>query len=133
MTDSRWRKHAREAIAAQHAQCKADGCDGFATLRHIRGAYPFGPKEYYPYKIWLDELRRWSIEQREPSDPLRIECPTRAAWPGRRCRAITTKEDRGVTLVVHGPKLDVPHQARIDKALGIVEQQKGSGPLFGDP
>src|SRR5687768_13670812 len=26
--------------------------------RALRDAYPFGERRYYPYKIWLDEIRR---------------------------------------------------------------------------
>ena len=24
----------------------------------LHDAYPFGPRQYYPYKIWLDEIKR---------------------------------------------------------------------------
>lgn len=24
----------------------------------LREAYPFGPRQYHPYKIWLDEIKR---------------------------------------------------------------------------
>jgi len=26
--------------------------------RALRDAYPFGPRKYYPYQVWLDEIRR---------------------------------------------------------------------------
>lgn len=25
--------------------------------RALREAFPFGPRDYYPYKVWLDEIK----------------------------------------------------------------------------
>jgi hypothetical protein len=42
--------------------CKADNRKGFeGNTRQIRKAltdsYPFGPRQYHPYKVWLDEIK----------------------------------------------------------------------------
>jgi hypothetical protein len=29
-----------------------------AITRALFEAYPFGPREYHPYKVWLDEIKR---------------------------------------------------------------------------
>ena len=32
--------------------------DGPAFRKELKDAYPFGPRQYHPYKIWLDEIGR---------------------------------------------------------------------------
>ena len=52
---SRWRKIARPIIAT----CLWDhrGEPEKMIRKALREAYPFGEREYHPYKIWLDEIR----------------------------------------------------------------------------
>lgn len=60
---SNWRKLAREAIDKAHA-----GLDRDTALKDRKAAidavYPFGERQYHPYKMWLKErkiyLDRWS-------------------------------------------------------------------------
>jgi hypothetical protein len=53
---SRWRASASPIIARVLEETKG------RTEKEIREAlklaYPFGERAYYPYKIWLDEIRR---------------------------------------------------------------------------
>jgi len=32
----------------------------------LRAAYPFGPREHHPYRIWLDEIRRQMGHRTKP-------------------------------------------------------------------
>lgn len=51
-----WRDAAIPIIAAV---IKAHCTDDLKGLRKaLRCAYPWGPKEHHPYKIWCDEIRR---------------------------------------------------------------------------
>jgi hypothetical protein len=34
------------------------GKDEKEIRKALHDAYPFGPREYHPYKIWLDEIKR---------------------------------------------------------------------------
>lgn len=35
-----------------------EGEDEKVIKKALRDAYPFGPRRYFPYKCWLDEIRR---------------------------------------------------------------------------
>ena len=50
-----WRDKARPIIAAVIASHPS--ADTNSLKRALRKAYPWGPREYYPYKIWCDEVR----------------------------------------------------------------------------
>jgi hypothetical protein len=50
-----WRDSARPIIAEVIARVGRD--DMKALRRALREAYPFGPRQYYPYRIWLDEIK----------------------------------------------------------------------------
>lgn len=51
-----WRDRARPIIADVIAEV---GRDDMKNLRAaLREAYPFGERKYYPYKIWLSEIKR---------------------------------------------------------------------------
>lgn len=56
MTTSMWRIKAREIIAQVLAQ--HEGRPEPEIRRALRDAYPFGPRRYWPYKVWLDEVQR---------------------------------------------------------------------------
>lgn len=55
-TGSYWRDRARpiiaEVLAATAGQPEPE------IKRALREAYPFGPRQYHPYKIWCDEVAR---------------------------------------------------------------------------
>jgi len=50
-----WRDVARPIIAEVMARVGSD--DPGRLKRELFDAYPFGQREYHPYKIWLDEIR----------------------------------------------------------------------------
>ena len=56
MSESQWRTRSRQVIARVMASVPAD-----ATLpqvrRLLREAYPFGTRQYHPYKMWCSEQR----------------------------------------------------------------------------
>jgi len=35
----------------------------------LRAAYPFGPREHHPYRIWLDEISRQRGRRTKPLGP----------------------------------------------------------------
>lgn len=53
----KWRLAARSAI--QGAIASVDDGDLVKLKKAIDKAYPFGIREYYPYKVWLDERRQY--------------------------------------------------------------------------
>jgi len=81
---SPWRLAARQAI--QRAIASVEDKNLAKIKKAIDEAYPFGCREYYPYKIWLDEQRKsfydLGILQKKPD--------TR----GRRTRKPAVKCDR---------------------------------------
>lgn len=53
---SEWRKRAAPIITKVLEENKGKS---EAEIRlALREAYPFGPRQYHPYKIWLDEIKR---------------------------------------------------------------------------
>ena len=52
---SYWRKRAAPIIASVLAESK--GKPEVEVSAALRAAYPFGPREHHPYKIWLDEIQ----------------------------------------------------------------------------
>lgn len=55
MSDRTWRDSARPIIARVIADVGTD--DPKRLKSALRDAYPWGPREYHPYKIWCDEIR----------------------------------------------------------------------------
>lgn len=57
-TQSYWRLQSRGVIQSVHASLPDS-----ATLKErqkaVDDAYPFGPREYHPYKMWLIERRAY--------------------------------------------------------------------------
>jgi len=56
MSATTWRERAQRVIAevrAAHPDAAGD-----ELRRLLRDAYPFGQRQYHPYKIWCDEVRR---------------------------------------------------------------------------
>ena len=52
---SHWRRLAAPIIARVLAE--NTGKPEREVRAALRSAYPFGPREHHPYKIWLDEIR----------------------------------------------------------------------------
>lgn len=52
---SRWRRLAAPIIAKVLAE--TEGKPEEQVRAALRVAYPFGPREHQPYRIWLDEIR----------------------------------------------------------------------------
>ena len=57
---STWRTIARRVI--EQALTGTDGLPEDEVVERIDRAYPFGERDYYPYKVWLEE-RRAAIAQ----------------------------------------------------------------------
>ncbi len=53
-----WRIEARKVINAVHAGLP-DGASLDDRKKAIDAAYPFGPRQYHPYKMWLIERRAY--------------------------------------------------------------------------
>ncbi len=51
-----WRDLAQPIIAETIERVGRD--DPKKLRAALREAYPFGPRDYHPYKIWLDEIHR---------------------------------------------------------------------------
>jgi hypothetical protein len=76
---SSWRSYAAPIIAKVIAENK--GKDLKVIRKALHNAYPFGEREYHPYKIWLDECAKqlgtkkrthWHLGRKkkvEPPDP----------------------------------------------------------------
>lgn len=79
---SQWRLAAREAI--EKAIASVEDGDLLKIKKAIDSAYPFGMRDYYPYKVWLDERRKYFYELGilQPK-PDRRGRPTRK--PGVKC------------------------------------------------
>ena len=52
---SRWRRLAAPIVTRVLAETQ--GKPETEVRAALRAAYPFGPREHHPYKIWLDEIR----------------------------------------------------------------------------
>ncbi len=55
---STWRQIARATIHRALAEAAERRLDRQAVIDLIDSSYPFGPREHYPYKVWLEERRR---------------------------------------------------------------------------
>jgi hypothetical protein len=67
-----WRERARPIIASIIAEI---GTGDMKRLRkELRDAYPFGLRQYHPYKIWCDEIHQQLNPKTEsPIEPKRVE------------------------------------------------------------
>lgn len=72
-----WRDRAKPIIA--EALKETEGQDETAIRAALYQAYPFGPRQYHPYKAWLDEikvqrgLKKATPKAVEPPDPRQPE------------------------------------------------------------
>ena len=53
-----WREEARRVIAELHRDLPSDASLG-ERRRALDDAYPFGLRQFYPYKVWLSERRAY--------------------------------------------------------------------------
>lgn len=76
LTYKTWRQRATPIIARVISEVRTT--DLKALRRKLREAYPFGLREYYPYKTWCDEINRQLISEKVkapralPTDPDQI-------------------------------------------------------------
>lgn len=52
-----WAEKAMATIDRARAEGETAGLSGKDLLGHIDAAYPFGPRDYWPYKAWLRARR----------------------------------------------------------------------------
>ena len=64
-----WRKLARNVIRQALAEPEAEGLTGKELRDYVNKKYPFGAREYYPYKIWLEEMKKLE----NPSTPANVK------------------------------------------------------------
>jgi hypothetical protein len=83
-TEARWRAPARAAIQVALEGGRALGLEGKALEKHVSGAYPFGERAMYPYKIWLHEFDRLVRGRRRPFERRKPKAGPKllGEWPG---------------------------------------------------
>jgi hypothetical protein len=66
-----WRERARKAIEQAHAALP-EGVSFKDRKRAIDAVYPFGERQYHPYKQWLKERRAYLLkyDPKAPPPPL---------------------------------------------------------------
>lgn len=63
MANYSWRERSRDVIQQVLLEHEAQAAlldkpiNKAALLKAISNAYPFGPRQYHPYKQWLDEVK----------------------------------------------------------------------------
>jgi len=63
-----WRDRARPII--QRVLKNTAGQPENVIRAALRDAYPFGPREYYPYQVWLDEIKiQRGLKKKKPRKP----------------------------------------------------------------
>jgi len=76
-----WYDKAREVIGDVHKLLPAD-----ATLKQrkdaLHAAYPFGPREYHPYKMWCKAQREYlaKFDGRDAAKSAKQKAAMEAAW-----------------------------------------------------
>jgi hypothetical protein len=88
---SGWRMEARRVI--ERAVAESAGKTTEETVQAIDAAYPFGPREHWPYKAWLAERRRALAllrgetltydESKHPQPPPFVPDPALEEWAAR--------------------------------------------------
>lgn len=57
---SSWRENTNYHLAVVFAELKREGItDADEINRRIYEAYPFGERNYFPYKVWLEQVKKW--------------------------------------------------------------------------
>ena len=71
-----WREFARPII--KRVICEVGTGDMVLLRRALREAYPFGVRQYFPYRVWLDEIqvqlgnKRFGRQEKEDKRQLKI-------------------------------------------------------------
>lgn len=69
MAESRWRVEARRVID-EVLNTLSPNATFYQKRKAVSLAYPFGPRENHPYKVWLDEVKKAiSVKKRNPKRP----------------------------------------------------------------
>jgi len=100
-------------------------------LAAIDAAYPFGMRQYTPYKEWLQERAKAMSEL--TTDPNFRPCPVCGAGIGRSCREIVADGTReGSGRAKPRRELETFHEARAPQLAlaGVDVVPRGNGPLF---
>ena len=64
--ESPWRRRSREVIQTTLAALPA-GATLADKRRALRDAYPFGPRQYTPYRMWCQEVRKALLQSKPPT------------------------------------------------------------------
>jgi hypothetical protein len=56
MKPQSWRDIARPIIA--RVLTENNGADDITIRKALHDVYPFGERQYHPYKVWLDEIKK---------------------------------------------------------------------------
>ncbi|MEN6585325.1 MAG: hypothetical protein ABFE02_04630 [Sulfuricella sp.] len=60
---SDWRQHSWQVIQDAFEACMAQGTrDPDTIMKCVKAAYPFGPRKYHPYTVWLLCVREFSLK-----------------------------------------------------------------------
>lgn len=74
-----WRDRARVIVA--DVLRKTTGQSEREVRKALHDAYPFGPREYWPYQVWLDEIARQRntttgrIRRKQKPEPVAVGNP----------------------------------------------------------
>lgn len=65
-----YREYAREAICRALEEGEKQRLEGKELQKYVAtNGYPFGPRKYYPYRVWLDEMVKLRIRRKRPKPP----------------------------------------------------------------
>lgn len=67
-----WSDAAREVIGQVHASLPPEATYA-ERKKALYEAYPFGPRQYFPYKAWCKEQRAYLARYKPQSDPTPLE------------------------------------------------------------
>lgn len=67
-----WTDSAREVIAQVHASLPPDATYE-QRKKALHDAYPFGPRQYFPYKCWCKAQRAYLAKYKPPKDSTPLE------------------------------------------------------------
>jgi hypothetical protein len=73
-----WRAKARPII--KQVLKETEGQGEKEIRKALREAYPFGPRQYHPYKVWLDEIKvQRGLKPAKQPKPLSVD-PNQVTW-----------------------------------------------------
>jgi hypothetical protein len=83
-----WRDIAYDAASKAYTEGHDLGLTGKALKAHLNKAYPFGVRQYHPYKIWLDVVKKLL----NPGMPSRRPCKKAIMQAPGQCSLFNLKE-----------------------------------------